>query len=247
MLRPTLVFMGSDYCGIEDKNELIELAMSIELLHVSSLIYDDIIDRDVKRRGVKSVHIKYGNERAMLAGNALISKSVELSSNYGPTVLQRTAKAAMEMCAGEALDYSYQSTKTIPNIEQYLVVSELKSASLIGAAASAASNYKGYKHSEALDKFGRLFGIGFQIRDDVFDFVESGTARNNASNDMRTYRPNAVRSVMATSKSGRNAISTAIELNNKYINKALLELAPSEKMVFSEYADIIRLDKREFV
>src|SRR5271154_1219981 len=79
MLRPSLLFLGAKAIN-ERCSDYVDLAAAIELLHVSSLIHDDIIDNGKLRRGIKAVNAKYGNEAALLAGNALISKAIQLSS-----------------------------------------------------------------------------------------------------------------------------------------------------------------------
>ena len=240
MLRPALVFMGADYCGHKEMGQFVDLAMSMELLHISSLIYDDIIDRDLKRRGVDAVHVKYGNEKAMLAGNALIAKSIEKSAAYGTEVIRQTADAAMKMCAGETLDHAFQSQRLVPNLKQYLEIAELKSASLISASSGVAAHYKGSKHAGSLMEFGQMFGLGFQIRDDVFDFIEEDRATR--------FSPNVVSSIRSRGVNEKEAIKSAVELNNSYIDKALnyLDLADGGD-IFSRYSELVRLDYDEVV
>ncbi len=182
--------------------------------------------------------------KRMLAGNALIAKSIEKSAAYGTEVIRQTADAAMRMCAGETLDYAFQSQKMVPTLKQYLEIAELKSASLISASSGVAAHYKGSKHARSLTGFGQLFGLGFQIRDDVFDFLEEN--RMEASHDRTSYRPNAVLSIKCSGTTDNEAVQSAIKLNNRYIDKALSCLGTADGVdVFSEYSDLVRLDYSE--
>lgn len=246
LLRPALVFLGAQYSGLGSTERFVDLAMAIELLHISSLINDDMIDQDLMRRGVKSVHLKFGRERAIIAANALIAKSIEKSSGYGPAAITATSNAAMEMCAGEALDYKYQKLRSVPSVRECIRIAELKSASLISAAASVSSHSAGLPTSGELASFGRLFGIGFQIRDDVFDFLESGSQKKNASRELEAFRPNIVRSIMQSQQDPARALQIAVNLNNKYLAMALSQLKVEEGAgSFSEYAKLVQLDYKE--
>ncbi|MCL5428043.1 MAG: polyprenyl synthetase family protein, partial [Candidatus Marsarchaeota archaeon] len=141
MLRPALVFMGGIYAGYSDTKDLVDVAVAVELLHTSSLIHDDIIDKDVRRRGVESTHVRYGNELALLAGDALISSAIRHISGYGRSLINIMARTAMEMSAGEALDFRFQRSGTVPTIREYERIAYLKSASLISTSASIAASY----------------------------------------------------------------------------------------------------------
>ncbi len=218
LIRPALVFIGAQALD-EEPEEFIDLALAVELLHTSSLIHDDIIDGDNRRRETISVHRKYGKEAAILAGDALISKAISLSSVYGPQVMKAISKATMDMCAGEILDYAYQRDRKVPDMQRYLQIAGLKSASLIGTACSIAATYKSSKLENELYEFGKDSGIAFQIRDDLAEFSGTKKARDA---ELSRYRPNVVRTFQKhSSLDEASALGRARELNLHYLRKAL--------------------------
>ena len=212
MLRPMLVFLSARAFD-EKLDNYIDMAASIELLHISSLVHDDIIDKGETRRGGSAVNKQYGNEMAILAGDALISKSIHLSSRYGEKVMKFISSISIEMCAGEALDFTFQREKKTPDVNDYIKIATLKSASLIGAAGSAAPIYLEDDAAEKMQDFGRNLGIAFQIRDDLDDFSEG---------EEKEHMPNIVSSLIAhKSMSEKEAVDEAGKMNSKYVDLAL--------------------------
>lgn len=236
MLRPGLVFLGSAYVGIEDFEEYVDLAAALELLHVSSLIHDDIIDKDVVRRGLETVHLKYGIENAILAGDALISMAIQESSRYGSEVVSTIAESAMQMCAGEVIDHRYQRNSIIPGLDGYLNVARLKSSGLIATATSIVALHKSDKRAKELYNFGFNLGTAFQIRDDILDFlnIESGAGRVERFG----YKLNVIKCLKEEgSLETEDALRKAGELNSRYIKKAIAELGKNKySKLFEDYA-----------
>lgn len=231
LLRPTLVFLGADYSGARDLGRYVGLASSIELLHVSSLIHDDIIDKDLRRRGKAAVHAKFGIENAILAGDALISKAIQEATPYGSAVVDSIAKAAMKMCAGEALDYKYQSSGSQPGVLGYLKIARLKSAELIGTSVAIPALHSSRKSASELYRFGVDIGTAFQIRDDIQDFEDAGGSR----------RLNAVRCIMKEKGCNKEkGIGYAAALNRDYVKRAVAMLKNRRKApLLREYAGMI--------
>ena len=236
MLRPSLVLLGAQAVG-ENPDRFVDLAVAAELIHVSSLIHDDIIDGYRKRRGADAVHVRYGSQAAILAGDALISKAVEIAAQYGPATLKSLSRATMNMCAGEILDYNYRKARKIPTLAQYRKVAYLKSGSLIGACWNAASVYKSGRNAERMYAAGSEMGIAFQIRDDIFDFIRE--RRKGTSNLV----PNAVTSILRDYHVDRySAVVRAVELNNRYIDASGKRLGGTrEGRLLSRYASLIRV------
>ena len=241
-VRPLLVFVGATALG-KDPGRYVDLAASIELLHTASLVHDDIIDGDTIRRGKSSVHIAYGVDSAILAGDALIAKSILLASPYGSEVISAISEAAMEMCAGEMLDYECQSKREVPSKKRYIEIARLKSASLIGTAASIVAVHERSGDIDALREFGVKVGTAFQIRDDVLNFAGMNDSRpKSTGNDASGFRPNIVSVLQAASAGPDDALARALELNNSLIDEACsgLEASASAKQ-FKRYADMIRV------
>ncbi|MGC8628713.1 MAG: polyprenyl synthetase family protein [Candidatus Micrarchaeia archaeon] len=212
LLRPALVFIGAEI--VEDKqHEFTDLAISIELLHVSSLIHDDIIDKSPVRRGVEAVQKKFGENIAMLAGDALIAKAIMLASPYGGKVINKISQAAMAMCAGEALDAKFEGKPV--TLEQYIKIVRLKSASLISTSLGIAGSYIDSRYTDLLESIGLNAGIAFQIRDDVLDFLEGESEEAKTAAFTAFDRSRKINT--------KDEVKKAVKLNNEYIDSALKE------------------------
>ena len=239
LLRPALVFLGADYIEAEDIDAYTGIAEAVELLHTSSLVHDDIIDKDMVRRGKPSTNAKYGNEAAILAGNALISRAIQSASPYGSEVVEAISKTAMKMCAGEMLDFKYQNMDGVPEIEDYINAAGLKSSSLIGTSTSIAAVYNHNKKSSELYEFGFLLGTAFQIRDDIIDFSgESMSGRR---------RLNIVNCIMENNGiKEEDAMLKAAEMNVRYVEDAISRLSDkANSRLFVEYAEKVAVRKNE--
>lgn len=235
LVRPTLVLLGA-YLLTENPKKYIDIAVAAELIHTSSLIHDDMIDKDSQRRGVETVHKKYGSEAALLAGDALIARAICLSSKYGPEVMDAMAKSSIDMCAGEILDNNFQKSGKVASIEECLEIAGLKSASLITTCCSIAAVKKRSKQSDDICKFGKDVGIAFQIRDDIIDYI-------SWSNKGKKGRlaPNIVLSI--EEEKGVSASSALIEagkLNEKYLSSASRRLGndPAARLI-KDYSNLI--------
>lgn len=218
LMRPGLVFFGAIYSGFHIE-EAVDLSVSIELLHTSSLIHDDLIDKDLKRRKINTTHVEFGEELAILAGDVLISKSIQNSAKYGKEVIEYMSDTAMKMSAGETLDFEYQRTKKIPKLNDYFKISELKSASLIKTSAAIFPFYKKSRTVSELETFGLNFGLAFQIKDDFDDYVNE-----KKDSDSDKFRPNIVSSLINDGNTKENALEKAKKLNEEYLERAVTAL-----------------------
>lgn len=235
LLRPTLLLLGAYFLG-QKPSRYVDLAVAAELLHVSSLIHDDIIDRDEVRRGIKTVHVRYGNEAALLAGDALIATAVGMSSKYGEEVMKAMSSASIDMCAGELLDYNLQKTGTVPSVAQCLNIDMLKSAALIAACCNVVAVHTNDSHSHEMHLFGRDLGTAFQIRDDIIDYRE-WVSRGRKG----LLVPNVVSSIESRRKMrSESALLEAGRLNEKYVRSALARLgeSPGAKLM-RDYASLV--------
>jgi geranylgeranyl pyrophosphate synthase len=238
LLRPSLLFLGAHAIGA-NCDGLVDLAAATELLHVSSLMHDDIIDNGRFRRGRKAVNVVYGDSVALLAGNALISKAIQLSSVYGKDVMRALSDAALQMSAGELMDYSVQKSGSAIGVRRYLRIAELKTASLTGVACSMAATYKKNRAIKKLYSYGANLGIAFQIRDDMLDFAEPGRNR-----DSIISMTNIVASIKREKGvSTADAMREAAELNRSYVRRAVTEVRGSAAEALEPYARMIEADR----
>ena len=158
--------------------DVLAAGVSIEIVHLFTLIHDDIMDDDDMRRGLPSVHRAYDTETAILAGDTLYSKAFEVMLDVGAPpdrlvrVLDRLASTCTRICEGQALDISFETADTVTTDEYHRMI-ELKTAVIYGAAASIPAVLLGAEErtSESLYRYGIEAGAAFQIHDDILDLT----------------------------------------------------------------------------
>jgi len=147
-------------------------AVAVELVHLGSLYHDDVMDEAVVRRTVDSVNARWGNHKAILAGDYLLAKASELASSLGVEVASLLARTIARLCEGQLLElrHSFDTTRTE---ESYLQAIEGKTASLLGTSCRIGGLVADIPtpHTDALTTFGHSYGMAFQIVDDVLDLV----------------------------------------------------------------------------
>lgn len=225
-VRPLLTLLSCEAVGGNMKDAL-KVAIAIELLHVASLIHDDILDGDTLRRGKRTVHSVWGTETAIIAGDLLIGKSVELATcTYSPRVLNLIVQAAIEMCEGEILEMELQKNLRAITEEKCLKIIKKKSASLVKVAAeSGAIIGEGSEDVvKSLSKCGELMGMAYQIRDDVLNFISTETVlKKPVKTDLLAMRPNLVLLHCINSKPS-NGIKIVQKIAEDFCEKTKLEI-----------------------
>jgi len=160
-----------------NRERAMDAASAIELIHTSSLIFDDITDHETARRNAKPLHLAYGQNAAITCGLFLASKGVEILSRYGNgNVMRVTGNAIAKLSEGEMLDVL---SRQADSIEGYLKIATLKTGSLFAAAAAIGALLAGAseKQIESLSECGRLIGIAFQLRDDFLDMIQDACSQ----------------------------------------------------------------------
>ncbi len=172
--RPALA-VAAGSCGtggIPVSDEVVLGGVAVELVHLGSLYHDDVMDEASTRRGVESVNARWGNLRAILAGDFLLAKASEIAASLGTEVAALLAATIGDMCAGQVreLQTAYNAER---DEEQYLAAIDGKTASLAAASCRIGALVAGLPRPQvdALTTFGQRFGIAFQIVDDVLDVV----------------------------------------------------------------------------
>jgi len=176
-IRPVLTLASAEAVGGKAEDAL-EAAAALEFLHTFTLIHDDIMDRDEFRRGVKTVHMIWGEPIAIVSGDALFAKVFEgitanvkrlgLSLRRATEVFATVSRASFEICQGQTLDMVFANRKRVSE-EEYMRMISLKTGALMEASTRVGAILGGGKprEVESLSRYGRLLGIAFQIRDDV--------------------------------------------------------------------------------
>jgi len=169
--RPVIVLLSGQLCG-GHYDDVLNMALAVELIHTASLAHDDVIDKGVVRRNVKALHVEFNLPLAILVGDWLISKSVELTSVYGEDVVKEFAKVGMMMSEGEILDV--YSVKGKFSEEDYFKCIISKTASLFAYSAKNACKVvsNDSNAAEKLYKYGLNLGIAYQLVDDLLEYLE---------------------------------------------------------------------------
>jgi geranylgeranyl diphosphate synthase type II len=151
-----------------------EVAAAIELLHNFTLIHDDIMDKAPLRRGMETVHRKFGESTAILAGDVMLVAAYDLINRIDVSVLHQILglfnKTAREVCEGQQLDMDFEKQEMISH-EQYLNMIELKTSVLLAACLKmgAILGGAGERNQNLIYEFGKKLGLAFQVQDDYLD------------------------------------------------------------------------------
>ena len=179
-IRPLILMLAAEAVGVPStKTDLASVA--VELLHTESIIHDDIIDEQIKRRDRDSFHKRYGNNTSILTADFVFGIILEIASRYNdPRVAKELSLAAIKMCEGEQRELSMNS-REVPWVE-YLTVSSEKTAALF-LTSSKLGAIIGWGNEEEIDGlagFGVNLGIAYQIHYDILDWETD----RKFSNDM---------------------------------------------------------------
>jgi len=172
LLRPTLVFLSSRFGPRQDREVVLNLAESLELVHTASLVHDDVVDRAEVRRNIQTVNAKWNDDVALIVGDYLFAKAYALAAVLPkPEVISIVAQTVFALCDGELGEIT--ATPSLPSEASYLDRIELKTASLYAACSQGAALLADAEpdHVAALGAFGTSLGMAFQITDDVLDLV----------------------------------------------------------------------------
>lgn len=169
------VVTPENHQGSEVWRKQAQLGQIVEMIHVASLIHDDVLDEADTRRGGEAVHKLYSNKVAVLAGDYLLARaSVLLARLENTAVVQIMATALESLVSGEVMQLK-SPPETLLQMESYLKKSYYKTASLICYACRSTALLGGHSYSStvatAMEEFGFHLGLAFQIQDDILDFT----------------------------------------------------------------------------
>jgi len=188
MLRPSLVMLAGLAFGEPAVSEdHITLAAVCEMVHMATLVHDDVLDEAENRRRGRTVNHLYGNEAAVILGDYLIAGAYHLCTTTGSLVAARLiGEVSMTLCGGELLQLHYRDDFSLDE-PTYFAILDRKTAALIGVACRLGAMLAGAGEPQqsALETFGRRLGVAFQIQDDLIDLLGSeSTAGKSVGKDL---------------------------------------------------------------
>ncbi len=173
LIRPAFVLTAASYKDSYPNEEDIACAAAVEMLHVASLIHDDIIDNASTRRGIETVNKSHDVGYAVICGDFLYAKSYQLLfDTQNIAGLKYVGSKVCNMAFGEVMQY-YEKFNSKLTVEKYLDIIASKSAALFQSNLIVGANLAGVdeKEQELLASFGLNYGLLFQIQDDILDYL----------------------------------------------------------------------------
>lgn len=170
-IRPLILVLSAECFGDADEN-ILSAACAVELLHNESIIHDDIIDEEMRRRQREPFHLKYGYKASVLSGDYVLGLILSISSRLdNPRITQNLARTAMLMSEGEMLEDILVGGNDA-TFDDYLKIIQYKTATAFEAAARIGAIMGGgnKRQVEGATMYGRNMGIAYQIRDDLLDW-----------------------------------------------------------------------------
>jgi len=172
-VRPVLALMGNELFD-EIHPDAWHAATAIELFHNFTLIHDDIMDKAPLRRGMETVHAKYGDSTALLAGDVMLVRAYEylnkINTAYLHPILTLFNRTATEVCEGQQLDMDFEQREEV-TMNEYLTMITLKTSVALAASLKVGSMLggAGERNQNLLYESGKKLGIAFQVQDDYLD------------------------------------------------------------------------------
>ena len=217
--RPILTLLCSRLCGQPTINTYKAAAM-MELLHVATLIHDDIVDDAKIRRGKPSIKQIWKNKISVLMGDYILSKAlINMVSLKDFEALDLISKTAEKLSAGEILQMEKSITRNMTKNIYYDMINQ-KTASLISSSCElgAITTSKSDIDRKATSEYGKNLGMAFQIKDDLFDFLgsEFQTGKESGGDVKKNmFTLPLIYSIESTSRKERNRLKAIIRKKKK--------------------------------
>ncbi len=171
-LRPAFCFLGGKFFNYDYK-KVLPLAVAMELVHMATLVHDDVVDSSLTRRNIPTVKAIWGNKISTHLGDYLFGKSIKLISRYENTeIVKVLADTSVKMCEGEIQQLA-TANRPDQTVRDYFYRIKRKTALLIAASCQLGAASCGAPRSiqRPLRRYGHCVGMAFQITDDILDLV----------------------------------------------------------------------------
>ncbi len=172
-IRPVISLSSARLFGMkEPSRELVMVSAGIELIHMATLLHDDIIDKSPTRRANVSAFWRYGLEPTLLTGDFLLVKAFGICAELDQFIVKNTERACIELTEGELLEGTLENGRR-PTLEDYKNIVGKKTASLFALASTVGAHLAGAPKESVnlMNTFGRKAGVAFQMIDDILDVV----------------------------------------------------------------------------
>lgn len=247
-MRPILVLLAARLFG-EIRQETIDAAVSIELLHNASLIHDDVVDATFQRRGKESVNAIWDNRIAVLVGDFFVSTALHSSlATKDIEIVATLSQLGQDLARGE-IEQLDNARRHVLSEEAYFEVISKKTASLFIACMKVGARSSGKADSRINNilSFGKKMGLCFQIKDDIFDYFDDASIGKPTGNDIREGKVTlpliyALNQADVTTRKRYTEILEKIHLTNDEIH-SLIEFAKASGGI--EYAEKIMYRLRD--
>jgi octaprenyl-diphosphate synthase len=172
-IRPSLVFLSGDTDTKENLEKLIQVSAVVEMVHIATLVHDDVLDGADKRRGQPTISSKFGEHTAVLLGDALFSHALHLAAQFDTVeVCRLVSQSTRRVCSGEILQ-TFRRGDWKLGLNEYLNMLDMKTGELFSISTYLGGLLSGYseENCQILKQFGSELGIAYQAYDDLTDFI----------------------------------------------------------------------------
>jgi len=237
-IRPVMCLMGNEMFE-QIKEDAYQVAIAIELFHNFTLVHDDIMDRAPLRRGMQTVHTKYGESTALLAGDVMLIAAYEylnkIKNEYLQPILTLFNSTAKKVCEGQQMDMEFEKLTEV-KFDDYVKMIGLKTSVLLAASLQlgAILGGAGLGNQQHIYEFGKNLGIAFQVQDDYLD----------AFGNPEKFGKKPGGDIMANKKTFLllQALETATPLQQKELKQLLLKEDESKINAILEIYKSCKLD-----
>lgn len=190
-VRPLLVTLSAALnarsAGAAGGQRVSLAAMLVEMIHLASLIHDDVIDESDTRRGRPSINARWQSHKAVLLGDFILARNMAIGLQSGQfDLVSHICGSMVALCEGEVLQDDCASKQNMTR-RTYLDIVYKKTATLLGVSASAGALAVGATRDKVttMRRFGEALGVAFQIQDDILDYTSSAVTGKPINNDLR--------------------------------------------------------------
>ena len=246
-LRPILLLLTASLFRVKTPSEkIISACAAIELVHMATLLHDDIIDKSTTRRGKDSVYKKFGLGASLLAGDFLLVRAFGLSSStLDEKIVTYTEKACLALTEGEQLEGTITG-ENWKSLQEYFTIISKKTAALFALSCAAGAHLANANEEQVaiMEEFGKTIGIVFQIIDDILDITaEERNFGKSIGSDLKQKTPSIINILWL--ESGDNKAKEFFNLEKptaEDVNSAIqyLRISPfvtEAKKIAEEYAN----------